>query len=104
MAAPVHDTFFGAAGDDLLYGEAGNDNFVIGLNDSGVDTVFDFEGQNWLTIEGGAGHRVQAALAGDQLHVVVDDNVVAVVDGYRGHEGAWAGDRHRRRSAQHQTS
>ena len=86
-----NDTFYGAAGDDLLYGEAGNDNFVIGLNDSGVDTVFDFEGQNWLTIEGGAGHRVQAALAGDQLNVVVDDNVVAVVDGYRGHEGAWAG-------------
>jgi Ca2+-binding RTX toxin-like protein len=85
------DTFYGAAGDDLLYGEAGNDNFVIGLNDSGVDTVFDFEGQNWLTIEGGAGHRVQAALAGDQLNIVVDDNVVAVVDGYRGHEGAWAG-------------
>jgi Ca2+-binding RTX toxin-like protein len=85
------DTFFGATGDDLLYGEAGNDNFVIGLNDSGVDTVFDFEGQNWLTIEGGAGHRVQAALAGDQLQVVVDDNVVAVVDGYRGHEGAFVG-------------
>jgi Ca2+-binding RTX toxin-like protein len=53
--------------------------------------VFDFEGQNWLTIEGGAGHRVQAALAGDQLQVVVDDNVVAVVDGYRGHEGAFVG-------------
>jgi Ca2+-binding RTX toxin-like protein len=64
---------------------------VIGLNDSGVDTVFDFEGQNWLTIEGGAGHQVQAALAGDQLQVVVDDNVVAVVDGYRGHEGAFLG-------------
>jgi Ca2+-binding RTX toxin-like protein len=78
-------------GDDLLYGEAGDDNFVIGLNDSGVDTVFDFEGHNWLTIEGGAGHRVQTALAGDQLQVVVDDNVIAVVDGYRGHEGAWAG-------------
>jgi Ca2+-binding RTX toxin-like protein len=85
------DTFFAATGNDLLYGEAGNDNFVIGLNDSGVDTVFDFEGQNWLTIEGGAGHRVQTALTGDQLQVVVDDNVVAVVDGYRGHEGAWAG-------------
>ena len=85
------DTFYGAAGDDLLYGEAGNDNFVIGLNDSGVDTVFDLEGHNWLTIEGGAGHRVQTALAGDQLQVVVDDNVVAVVDGYRGHEGACVG-------------
>jgi Ca2+-binding RTX toxin-like protein len=85
------DTFFGATGNDLLYGEAGNDNFVIGLNDSGVDTVFDFDGQNWLTIEGGAGHRVQTALAGDQLQVIVDDNVVAVVDSYRGHEGAWAG-------------
>ena len=75
---------------------------MIGLNDSGVDTVFDFEGQNWLTIEGGAGHRVQAALAGDQLHVVVDDNVVAVVDGYRGHEGAFIGIDTGTGSAQHQ--
>ena len=85
------DTSDGGTGDDLLYGEAGNDNFVIGLNDSGVDTVFDHEGHNWLTIEGGAGHRVQTAVAGDQLQVVVDDNVVAVVDGYRGHEGAFVG-------------
>jgi Ca2+-binding RTX toxin-like protein len=85
------DTLYGSGGDDLLYGEAGDDDFVIGLNDSGVDTVFDHEGRNWLTIDGGAGHRIETALAGDQLHVVVDDNVVAVIDDYRGHEDAWAG-------------
>jgi Ca2+-binding RTX toxin-like protein len=85
------DVLNGGEGVDLLYGGAGNDNFVIGLNDSGVDTVFDHEGRNWLTIEGGAGHQVETALAGDQLHVIVDKNVVAVLDDYRGHEDAFVG-------------
>jgi Ca2+-binding RTX toxin-like protein len=85
------DLLNGGAGDDLLYGGAGNDNFVIGLNDSGVDTVFDYEGSNRLTIQGGAGHLVQTALAGDQLYVVVDDAVVAIMDGYRGNEDAFVG-------------
>jgi Ca2+-binding RTX toxin-like protein len=85
------DILSGGGGADLLYGGAGDDNFVIGLNDSGVDTVFDHEGRNWLTIQGGTGHLVKAALAGDQLYVVVDDNVVAVVDGYRGNEDALVG-------------
>jgi Ca2+-binding RTX toxin-like protein len=85
------DVLNGGRGVDLLYGGAGNDNFVIGLNDSGVDTVFDHEGRNWLTIEGGVGHHVETALAGDQLYVIVDENVAAVVDGYRGNEQAWIG-------------
>jgi Ca2+-binding RTX toxin-like protein len=85
------DTLSGGTGSDLLYGGAGNDNYLIGLNDSGVDTVFDHEGSNWLTIQGGAGHSVKTALTGDDLHVVVDDNVAAVIDGYRGHEDAWIG-------------
>jgi Ca2+-binding RTX toxin-like protein len=85
------DILYGSAGTDLLYGGAGDDNFLIGLNDSGVDTVFEHEGRNWLTIQGGADHKVQTALAGDQLHVIVDDNVVAVVDGYRGNEDAFVG-------------
>jgi Ca2+-binding RTX toxin-like protein len=85
------DILYGEPGADLLYGGAGNDNFVIGLNDSAVDTVFDLEGQNWLTLQHGAGHHVQTALVGDQLHVVVDDAVVALVDGYRGNEGALVG-------------
>ena len=85
------DVLNGGPGADLLYGEAGDDNFVIGLNDSGVDTVFDHVGSNRLTIQGGAGHQVQTALAGDQLYVVVDDAVVAIVDGYRGNEDSLVG-------------
>ena len=85
------DILYGQTGADLLYGGAGDDNFMIGLNDSAIDTVFDLEGQNRLTIQDGAGHHVQTALVGDQLHVVVDDAVVAVLDGYRGNEGALVG-------------
>jgi Ca2+-binding RTX toxin-like protein len=53
--------------------------------------VFDHEGRNWLTIEGGAGHLVQTAVAGDQLYVIVENDVVAVVDSYRGNEDAFVG-------------
>jgi Ca2+-binding RTX toxin-like protein len=85
------DVLNGGPGADLLYGAAGDDNFVIGLNDSGVDTVFDHEGSNRLTIQGDAGHQVQTALTGDDLYVVVDDNIAAVINGYRGNEDSWIG-------------
>ena len=81
----------GGRGSDQLYGGAGNDTYVIGLNDNAVDTVFDHEGSNQLTLEGFAGGDVQTALLGDDLHLVVDHNVVAVISDYRGHEDAFAG-------------
>ncbi len=85
------DILNGGAGSDQLYGGAGDDTFVIGLNDSAVDTVFDHEGSNTLSLEGYAGGSVQAALVGNDLHLSVADSVVAVLNGYRGHEDAFAG-------------
>ena len=85
------DILDGGAGSDLLYGGAGDDNYVIGLNDSAIDTVFDHQGQNWLTIENGAGHQVQTAVLGGKLYVVVDNNPVAIVDDYVGNEDAFVG-------------
>jgi Ca2+-binding RTX toxin-like protein len=85
------DLLAGGRGADLLYGEAGNDSFAIGLNDSDVDWVFDDAGRNRLIIEDGAGHRVQTAVAGDDLYVVVHNQEVAVVDDYLGHEAAYDG-------------
>ena len=64
---------------------------VIGLNDNAIDTVFDHEGHNQLVLEGVTGHPVQTALVGDDLYLMVDDNAVATISGYRGHEDAWAG-------------
>jgi Ca2+-binding RTX toxin-like protein len=85
------DILAGGAGDDLLYGEAGSDQFLIGLNDGGVDWVSDHSGRNQLSIEDGAGHKVQTAVAGGDLYVVVNNKEVAVVDDYLGHEEAYAG-------------
>ena len=85
------DVLSGGLGSDQLYGGAGNDHFSFGLNDSAVDTVFDHEGSNQLSLEGFTGGDVQTALLGDDLYLSVDNNVVAVIDGYRGHEGAFAG-------------
>jgi Ca2+-binding RTX toxin-like protein len=85
------DILDGGAGSDLLYGGAGDDNFVIGLNDSAVDTVFDHDGQNWLTIEDGAGHLIQTAVVGSQLYVLADSKAVAIIDDYVGHEDAFVG-------------
>jgi len=84
------DLLDGGAGGDRLYGGGGNDNFIIGLNDSAVDTVFDNEGNNWLTIQSGA-ELVQTAVAGDELYVFVNKNPIGVVDDYLGNEGTIAG-------------
>jgi Ca2+-binding RTX toxin-like protein len=86
-----NDILSGGAGADQLYGGAGDDTFVIGLNDSAVDTVFDHEGSNQLTLEGFDGGTVQTALVGDDLYVLLDNNPIALVSDYRGHEEAWAG-------------
>ena len=94
------DQLYGSAGDDILngglgsdqlYGEAGNDTFVIGLSDNAVETVFDHEGSNQLSLAGYDGGTLQTALVGDDLYLMVDHNAIAVVSGYRGHEDAWAG-------------
>jgi Ca2+-binding RTX toxin-like protein len=85
------DILDGGGGRDMLYGGAGDDNFVLGLNENAIDTVFDHEGHNRLTIEDGAGHRVQTAVGGDQLYVVVQNNVVGVVDGYPANQDAFEG-------------
>jgi Ca2+-binding RTX toxin-like protein len=94
------DELYGGAGDDILngglgsdqlYGGVGNDTFVIGLNDSAVDTVFDHNGVNQLRLDGFEGGAVQTTLVGDDLYLAVDHSVVAVVSDYRGHEDAWSG-------------
>jgi Ca2+-binding RTX toxin-like protein len=85
------DLLDGGRDGDLLYGGGGNDTFVIGLNDSAVDTLFDHDGRNLLTIEDGAGHRTQTAVVGDELYVVVDNNPVAIIGGYLGSEQAFEG-------------
>jgi Ca2+-binding RTX toxin-like protein len=85
------DWLSGGLGADRLHGQAGDDTFQLGLNDSGVDTIFDHEGVNGVTIENGQGHLVETAVAGDDLYVVVDKGQIAVVEGYLGNEGALAG-------------
>ncbi len=85
------DILAGGTGTDLLYGGAGDDTFLIGLNDSAVDTVFDHEGSNQLTLDGFHGGTLQTTLVGDDLYLMVDHNEVAAISDYRGHEEAWAG-------------
>jgi Ca2+-binding RTX toxin-like protein len=81
----------GGLGRDLLYGGPGDNTFVFELNDTAVDTVFDYAGSNQLHVVSGAAHRIETAVAGDHLYLVVDKNPIAQVDGYRGHEEVWAG-------------
>jgi len=85
------DILSGGLGADQLYGGAGDDAYHVGLNDNAVDTVFDHEGVNRLVIDGGTDAPLQTALVGDDLHLIVDHNQVAVISGYQGHEDAWAG-------------
>jgi Ca2+-binding RTX toxin-like protein len=85
------DVLSGGLGSDHLYGGGGNDTFVFGLSDTEVDTAFDHEGVNQIRLEGFAGGSVQTAMVGDDLYLSVDNGVVGVLEGYRGHEDAFAG-------------
>jgi Ca2+-binding RTX toxin-like protein len=85
------DLLSGGLGNDQLYGAAGDDTFAIGLHDSAADTVFDHEGANHIRLEGVTDQTVEAAIVDDDLYLIVDDNPIAVVDGYVGHEDSFAG-------------
>jgi Ca2+-binding RTX toxin-like protein len=85
------DTLDGGLGADELYGQGGSDTFLLGLNDSAVNTVFDHEGTNQISLQGVDGHNVQTLIAGDDLYLFVDYNAVAVVEGYLGNEGSLLG-------------
>jgi Ca2+-binding RTX toxin-like protein len=86
-----NDILNGGPGADQLYGGGGNDSFVIALNDSAVDTVFDAEGSNRVVLDGYTGQQLKTVLAGDDLTLVADQNPIAMISGYRGHEDAWLG-------------
>ena len=85
------DILDGGLGADELYGQGGNDTFLLGLNDSAVNTIFDHEGTNQISLQGADGNLVQTAVVGDDLYLIVDYNPVAVVRGYLGNEGSLAG-------------
>jgi Ca2+-binding RTX toxin-like protein len=85
------DILEGGRGADLLYGQDGDDTYSIGLSDSAMDWISDDAGRNQLTIEDGAGHLVETAVAGKDLYVIVDKNPIAVVDDWLGNEDAFDG-------------
>ena len=85
------DWLQGGEGDDQMYGAGGDDVFVLGLAESGVDTVFDHSGVNTLSLAGAAASRLQVSLDGQDLKIAYDGRDVAVIDQYVGHEGNFAG-------------
>jgi len=78
------DLLDGGAGSDRLFGEGGNDTFVLGLHENSIDTVFDHDGLNRIVVEDGEGHTIETAVAGGDLHIIVDKNPIAVVEDYDG--------------------
>jgi Ca2+-binding RTX toxin-like protein len=85
------DVLDGGTGADQLYGQAGNDAFLLGLNDTAVNTIFDHEGANQISLQGVDGNLIQTAIAGGDLYLVVDYSPVAVIQGYLGNEGSLLG-------------
>ena len=85
------DWLQGGDGDDLMYGSGGDDMFVLGLHESGVDTIFDHSGVNTVSLRGASESRLQVSLDGDDLKIAYDGRDVAVIDQYVGHEANFAG-------------
>ena len=85
------DWLQGGDGDDLMYGSGGDDMFVLGLHESGVDTIFDHSGVNTVSLRGASESRLQVSPDGDDLRIAYDGRDVAVIDQYVGHEANFAG-------------
>ncbi|MCS6878209.1 MAG: hypothetical protein NZP72_07910 [Geminicoccaceae bacterium] len=84
------DLLAGGPGDDLLYGGAGDDTYVLGLAEEGRDTIVDREGVNRIRLEGAEPARLSVRLEGPDLVLVYDGRELALVEGYRGRESAFA--------------
>ena len=67
------ETFNAGAGDDTIYGEAGDDTYKFGLGD-GSDTVVDTAGEDTILLkEGVAANDVTLSLDGEDLIVSLSD-------------------------------
>ncbi|MEZ5826446.1 MAG: calcium-binding protein [Geminicoccaceae bacterium] len=85
------DILAGGDGYDMLFGDGGDDSFLFGLNDSAVDTVFDHEGVNRITIDGADVEKLATRIEGKDLVVSHDGADVVRIDSYLGNEQAFAG-------------
>ncbi len=85
------DWLSGGSGEDFLYGGAGDDIFMIGLHESGSDTIFDHEGVNMLRVDAGDGDLLAAHLDGGDLVLTDNGSEVAVIKDYAGNPEAFSG-------------
>ncbi|MGF1477372.1 MAG: calcium-binding protein [Geminicoccaceae bacterium] len=81
-----NDFLRGGHQEDFLYGGEGDDSYEVGLNDIGVDTVFDHEGDNTIAFEGVDLDQIQARMVEDALHFSVDGQDRLIVDDFAGAE------------------
>jgi Ca2+-binding RTX toxin-like protein len=85
------DWLVDGAGEDMMYGSEGDDTFVLGLDDSAVDTIVDHSGANTVRLSGAEAGRFAAVLDGDDLRLAYDGDEIAVIRDYLGHEGNFRG-------------
>ncbi|WP_027135506.1 calcium-binding protein [Geminicoccus roseus] len=85
------DVLDGGAGADLLYGGAGSDSYVFGLSEAKPDRIFDFDGQNSISLLDAEAGDVQAIVSGPDLFIRVGGQDVAIIDQYMTHQSNWTG-------------
>jgi Ca2+-binding RTX toxin-like protein len=86
-----NDVLEGGAGSDLLEGGAGDDRYLFKADYPGLDTIRDTEGSNVAELKGVAGARLEGAVVGNDLYVIADHALLFKVEGFVGHEDAFAG-------------
>jgi Ca2+-binding RTX toxin-like protein len=69
----------------------GDDIYVLGLSDTGVDTVFDHSGANRLVVQGASAAQLTATVVGTDLHLAQGGRTFAVIKEYVGYETSFAG-------------
>ncbi|MGF1560724.1 MAG: calcium-binding protein [Geminicoccaceae bacterium] len=77
------DWLAGGDGDDWLQGGGGDDVYAFGLNDIGVDTIFDWQGANTLDIDGADSTAISfEILPSGDLSISAQGSALVIWQGY----------------------
>ena len=76
------DILYGEDGDDILYGGEGDDIYLLGLAESGTDTIFDHEGKNLVRLDGADPSNLSARLDGSTLVLEQGEAEIVRIEDY----------------------
>ena len=91
MAVPGTTCWMAVPAPTSSMAAAGSDTYVFGLSEAQPDRIFDFDGQNRISLLDASADDVQAIVSGPDLYIRVGGKDIAIIDQYMTHQSDWAG-------------